>query len=474
MKLKSFEAENVHGFLNFNVNFFDEVTFLIGINGSGKTTVLKLILGLTSPSYDYLSNINFKLCRVTFYNEITKKHIKIEAVQNLGELYLKYFSETEYFTSPGIQLKLQKDQSKNNIRHAREDFESLHVSKLIHALNTPKFLGLDRIVHEGRKIDSNNYKSFKEIAARHIEEIRYRESNSKRPFDEFSQLQTLDLSLSEAQNLIYTYVSRAASKRIRLGEEFRQKIFQAVFKFSDINAIDTLSIQPENLEEIKKRREVVNSAIQGLGLNYLDASVNAFFDRIENLTEEYTKLKEKEETSVNAKAETRDLNKKKLDVSFAWIYNSSKLNQINEIINFSQQYQREVAILLEPTKRLEVIASNFLQEGNKRLEIQEDGLLKVILKSNNKAEITELSSGEKQIIIMIAHLIFEEDQEPSGIFIIDEPELSLHIAWQEIFVKSIIEASPKTQFVLATHSPSIVAKSSMQKFCQDLSSSNSL
>jgi len=52
---------------------------------------------------------------------------------------------------------------------------------------------------------------------------------------------------------------------------------------------------------------------------------------------------------------------------------------------------------------------------------------------------------------MIAHLIFEEAQKSSGIFIIDEPELSLHIAWQEIFVHSIMQASPNTQFILATN-----------------------
>ena len=90
-----------------------------------------------------------------------------------------------------------------------------------------------------------------------------------------------------------------------------------------------------------------------------------------------------------------------------------------------------------------------------------------------RAEVVEiLDSGEKQIIIMIAHLIFEEDQKPSGVFIIDEPELSLHIAWQEIFIDAITEASPKTQFILATHSPSIISKVSREKFCQDLNKLN--
>ena len=85
-----------------------------------------------------------------------------------------------------------------------------------------------------------------------------------------------------------------------------------------------------------------------------------------------------------------------------------------------------------------------------------------------EANIFELSSGEKQILIMIAHLIFYEAQKQSGIFIIDEPELSLHLAWQEIFVSSILQASPNTQFILATHSPAIIANIENEKNCQDL------
>jgi predicted ATP-binding protein involved in virulence len=39
---------------------------------------------------------------------------------------------------------------------------------------------------------------------------------------------------------------------------------------------------------------------------------------------------------------------------------------------------------------------------------------------------------------------------------VDEPELSLHIKWQELFVTAVQEASPKLQLILATHSPSII------------------
>jgi len=128
--------------------------------------------------------------------------------------------------------------------------------------------------------------------------------------------------------------------------------------------------------------------------------------------------------------------------------------------------------LRSPLSKMEELTSNFLREGQKTLRIENDGELKIRLRNGCEASVFELSSGEKQIIIMIAHLIFEEGRKGSGVFIIDEPELSLHIAWQEIFVKSITAASPATQFILATHSPSIISNAYNEAFCQDLSLMN--
>jgi predicted ATPase len=67
-----------------------------------------------------------------------------------------------------------------------------------------------------------------------------------------------------------------------------------------------------------------------------------------------------------------------------------------------------------------------------------------------------LSSGERQLVVIFGHLAINREINRAGVFVIDEPEVSLHVRWQEIFVESILEASPGNQFILATHSPAIV------------------
>lgn len=68
-------------------------------------------------------------------------------------------------------------------------------------------------------------------------------------------------------------------------------------------------------------------------------------------------------------------------------------------------------------------------------------------------ELGMLSSGEKQVIAIFAHLFLDEIKDQ--IIVIDEPELSLSVPWQKRFLTDIM-ASGRCRFLLAvTHSPFI-------------------
>jgi hypothetical protein len=74
-----------------------------------------------------------------------------------------------------------------------------------------------------------------------------------------------------------------------------------------------------------------------------------------------------------------------------------------------------------------------------------------------------LSSGKKQIAILFTYLSFN----PGKIFIIDEPEISLHPRWQEEFLDAVSEVMPRdTQLIIATHSPAIVGRHT--EYCKTL------
>jgi len=59
---------------------------------------------------------------------------------------------------------------------------------------------------------------------------------------------------------------------------------------------------------------------------------------------------------------------------------------------------------------------------------------------------------------MLYHLIYEVPDQ--GLLLIDEPENSLHVAWQKTIVDDMKEIADikRLQIIIATHSPSIVSK----------------
>ncbi|WP_428978022.1 AAA family ATPase [Lichenibacterium ramalinae] len=52
MRIVSFVSHRLNGYLDFDLNFHEDLSFLIGINGSGKTSVLKAIVGCLGPDFD--------------------------------------------------------------------------------------------------------------------------------------------------------------------------------------------------------------------------------------------------------------------------------------------------------------------------------------------------------------------------------------------------------------------------------------
>ena len=65
-----------------------------------------------------------------------------------------------------------------------------------------------------------------------------------------------------------------------------------------------------------------------------------------------------------------------------------------------------------------------------------------------------LSSGEKQILVIMLTALVQENRH--GVMLMDEPEISLHIEWQQRLITLVRTLNPNTQIILCTHSPAII------------------
>lgn len=94
----------------------------------------------------------------------------------------------------------------------------------------------------------------------------------------------------------------------------------------------------------------------------------------------------------------------------------------------------------------------------KEVKISREKGIEVIDSTNSEKVLSlrNLSSGEKQEIVLFYELIFETNSEL--LLLIDEPEISLHIAWQKKFLDDLLVVVKKSniQVIVATHSPQII------------------
>jgi predicted ATPase len=94
----------------------------------------------------------------------------------------------------------------------------------------------------------------------------------------------------------------------------------------------------------------------------------------------------------------------------------------------------------------------------KRITLDKDEGYRVFSHDQRPLDLERLSSGEQHELVLLHNLLFRV--EPGALLLIDEPELSLHVTWQNEFLEDLILIAKKVGFdaVIATHSPYIVGK----------------
>lgn len=94
---------------------------------------------------------------------------------------------------------------------------------------------------------------------------------------------------------------------------------------------------------------------------------------------------------------------------------------------------------------------------NKRMMVtQREGFI-FASSDGTRLPAVRLSSGEQHLLVLVYSLLFRV--EPGSLILIDEPELSLHVAWQQELLDALIEIAKLADLdlLLATHSPDIIA-----------------
>lgn len=152
--------------------------------------------------------------------------------------------------------------------------------------------------------------------------------------------------------------------------------------------------------------------------------------------------------------------------------NKFDLSHIQDLSNleFKEEFAKALKIYFDDFDVKYQIYENFINQLelftdiiNDKLNFKEiaisreEGIfIKDTVFKGKQLSLSQLSSGEKQEIILFYKLIFETPE--NTLLLIDEPEISLHIAWQKKFMDDLykIIKFKKLNVIVATHSPQII------------------
>ena len=435
MKIKRFVGRSVNGYLNFDVNFFRDLTFLTGINGSGKTSVLNSIAALLLPRLDYLAGQDFQEISIELSHMGKDVRLAAKKIETGAELTCSLFDNETFavpeFEDPESVPPYRKEEYEEEYyREMASRNAENPILKYIVSLPTPMYLGLNR---RSLSMEPNRSRLRSLTATRR----KYKRNIFGR---------SLEAGLTEALYFARERFQEDRRRQLARDERFRRTLVSELMDFPLYSLSHQMEVTPSvEQRKIKQAQRNLERLPQLLKLD--ESEILTKFNPI------FEFLQEKMKTIRRSKKNTEE----RAMAQFEWSVNKSNIDKIIRLSELISEYNEDVDKIKGHTNEYLSTLNGFMSESQKQIAFNSVGYLRFRVEGENEDRgIHTFSSGELQLVVILTNLYFNPEVEKANVFVIDEPELSLHVAWQEKFVDGIMEASGETQFVLATHSPSII------------------
>lgn len=416
MQISRLQIKNLYDQYNYDIDFNSEekeqITILTGPNGYGKTTILRILKSLNPKSLYYFYVIKFSEIIISFDNN---------TVLNITQNY-----KTEVESRSAIDYK---DELEKEVRFI---WNKATGEPLTHFVYNRTNIEKARRTYKFLRGTYSRRKAFEDLTNREKEEILL----DNEEFNEYiakANGQEQFLMQLEALRSCYIPSNRIYNEAHEENENLPIEKVREALKDKMTNARFDYLIHSHRIDSIFIKKV--------LGSVYEDCSLSS-----------YNELKAEVENQMNTAAEYKLAEKVEIPE-----YNEENKAVLFAYLKGLEEKFSKFSTILEKTNLFHKMLTS-KGFANKSVEISpQHGF---IFKSNNGDIIDgyKLSSGEQNEIIMLYHLIYEVPDQ--GLLLIDEPENSLHVAWQKTIVDDMKEIADikRLQIIIATHSPSIVSK----------------
>lgn len=452
MKINAFSVTKLHGFLDIELAFNDDLTIIVGRNGSGKTSALSLISDMLRLDITAIRRIPFHAATLSLEhpalgsisvfaeNNEQAKLVSLKIADEIVSLPLDLPPEL-YSQSSRIQASLfLQDVFEFGGAGARGAARGVDIKKWFAMANKfgdaarLTFVKLDRTIVA---IDPDGIERIESVKSRGGKPV------STDPIDEVMRVTTQ--KYGEYKNKVEEIKNNAFDRLLQLH-------FEPVQQVSARSKTSQAQLRTK-LQQL--RRRVEKSALLADSPSFQDTAKKFFESFSELLFED----------AVENRA-TKRAGRRSLQEESAQILLNLKETQLENLIQIFEQEQEQAQQAYAPIKRYLDSTMKFLRESGKSLEFDSSLQLGFTVPSASAFDreeavrrrgLKELASGERQVIIVLTYLAFLTGE--NAIFIVDEPELSLHLRWQGYLVEALNRLRPETcQIVIATHAPEIAGR----------------
>jgi predicted ATPase len=477
MKIKKITVKKLFGTRDFELNLKNGHGFFFGENGAGKTTFLNIIYSMLSGQ----KNLIPKDLKYNYFVIEFEDGNKLESRQ----IFQWPVLETT-FVNPTTQIDIMNNQMNNQINNLNNNLTQYKSYLESIKVNYPYLnnFSLEKLIEYIINKDVN---------------LLIRNSELSNLFTSISNTISRDLGninpLNFYNNILSIYESINQMKEQNSFEESRQLLdninndilFLNVYRNrpkvflnkthtnseKDLYEEGDIILTSQKLDELKQK--VQNSAFQIKNLiqnSYIQMS-NNLLDKLLSYDEngyEFELLDENDKNTIDmvfAYIHGIDLEKKERlkKILFEGEKNLTNKILIDSFKSFLDEYKVNSLPIEDEINRFLTIVNKYLVHKNIYFDKKTFTFLLNIGSDSRELDEKLLSSGEKHIFSVFSNLVFNKKEKIH--LLIDEPELSLSINWQKMFIEDITSFDKVKNLIFVTHSPYVIPEDmldDLQKF----------
>ncbi len=455
MEIKYFEVKGLFGEVDVAIPIRDNKLVLVGYNGIGKSTILNLFYYLISRQWK-------KIIDQEFYS-ICIQISDLDEIEVLRTDILKY-----------TEIQMDRRQIIGRGKYSKFAFDQIlrYITK-----NFPEHSSEGSHVRDRSILRSQRFQAVEDIASTFslsmsaadelYSEYVTRSKSDLSLFDEaISVVQKLDTVIADQLNgrILYLPTYRRIERDVKdvfpeFEDEIRRKLQTRRGRKSVGAHIELVEFGMDDvIHKIKQRLENIRgyalSQVNNLTGRYLRDVIR---DRASDFSSEITQVDQAALDAVLEKIDDQTLteeDKKSLygvvEKINAGIRLENNENYIAHYVTCLTEVGMNISQLERSVQHFASVCNSYLY-GKHFLLDNKDYRLVIKRDSGGDVDLEQLSSGEKQIVSLFSHLLLD-DVEVNYV-IIDEPELSLSVDWQQRFLEDISNMKSCELIFAVTHSP---------------------